>query len=59
MEVFEWLFVTNVVEMADVSVGDKCAVFDTKRVGIFLGDFPACKSFPVHQRFEACFIFGR
>jgi len=58
MEVFEWLFVADVEQVAAIAVRHQRAVLDFPGVGVFFGFFPAIKSFAVEKLDEAFFGIG-
>jgi hypothetical protein len=53
MEIFEWLVVTDIKQVATIAMGDERAVFDFPGLRIFLGFFPAVERFAVEKLDEA------
>lgn len=58
VKVFEWLFVTDIEQVATVAMGNQCAVLNRPRFRMFLGFFPAIEGFAVEKLDEAFFGFG-
>jgi hypothetical protein len=60
VEVFEWLQVSLVKQVASGSEGDERTILDLPRIGVLLGFRPSVEGLAVHERNEAFFgVCGR